>query len=202
MTSAMAAGNPAPMPAVAAAFEDGRLSYSKVRALTRVVDLVDEEALLDYALRVTAAQLEERCREIRNSAPESVGTAWRAWEHRSLMVFRNPERGMVRIVVEMPTEDGEIVAKAIERVAEAGDEAIGIEFAAGRGGADGREVREVSPNGWRAPGGPSSSPAPGYTVPEQRPNSSAWPRRSRHPSSRPRLGVARSRVTTRSRSAG
>jgi hypothetical protein len=133
------------MPAVSAAFEDGRLSYSKVRALTRVVDLVDEESLLDYALRVTASQLEERCREIRNSTPESVGTAWSAWEHRSLVVFRDPVRGTVRITVEMPLEDGEIVAKAIERVAEAGDEAIGLEFAAAS-----KDVRESSPNGWRA----------------------------------------------------
>ena len=149
------------LPAVSAAFGDGRLSYSKVRALTRVVDVVDEESLLDYALRVTASQLEERCREIRNSRPESVGTAWRAWEHRSLVVFRDPVRGMVRITVEMPLEDGEIVAKAIERVAESGDEAIGLEFAAARGGVrdaptggyDGdrvRELREASPNGWRA----------------------------------------------------
>ena len=149
------------LPAISAAFGDGRLSYSKVRALTRVVDLVDEESLLDYALRVTASQLEERCREIRNSRPESVGTAWRAWEHRSLVVFRDPVRGMVRITVEMPMEDGEIVAKAIERVAEAGDEAIGLEFAAGHGGvresrggvreaSEARDARESSPNGWRA----------------------------------------------------
>ena len=149
------------LPAVSAAFEDGRLSYSKVRALTRVVELIDEDSLLDYALRVTASQLEERCREIRNSTPESVGAAWKAWEHRSLVVSRDPLRGMLRITVEMPMEDGEIVAKAIERVAEAGDEAIGLEFAAGRdgvrdapvGGYDGasvRELREASPNGWRA----------------------------------------------------
>jgi hypothetical protein len=139
------------MPAVSAAFEDGRLSYSKVRALTRVVDLIDEESLLDYALRVTASQLEERCREIRNSLPESVGTVWSAWEHRSLVVARDPLRGMLRITVEMPMEDGEIVAKAIERVAEASDEAIGLEFAAARGGVrDGDNRREASPNGWRA----------------------------------------------------
>src|SRR5262249_36864242 len=31
------------MPAIAAAFEDGRLSYSKVRALTRVVEYRDED---------------------------------------------------------------------------------------------------------------------------------------------------------------
>jgi hypothetical protein len=81
------------MPAISAAFEQGRLSYSKVRALTRVVEYHDEVALLEYALRVTAAQVEERCREIRNSAPESMGAAYRAWERRSLIISRDPARG-------------------------------------------------------------------------------------------------------------
>ena len=58
------------MPAISAAFEDGRLSYSKVRALTRVVEYHDEDSLLAYALQVSAEQVEERCREIRNASPE------------------------------------------------------------------------------------------------------------------------------------
>ena len=122
-----------------------------------VVDLIDEDSLLDYALRVTASQLEERCREIRNSTPESVGAAWKAWEHRSLVVSRDPLRGMLRITVEMPVEDGEVVVKAIERVAESTDEATGIEFAsagglAGDGVREAGTAREASANGWR-PGG-------------------------------------------------
>jgi len=97
-------------PAIAAAFEDGRLSYSKVRALTRVVECRDEDTLLAYALEVSAEQLEERCREIRNASPEqSVGGAWRAWEHRSLIVSRDPARAMLKITVELPIEDGEVV---------------------------------------------------------------------------------------------
>ena len=59
------------LPAISAAFADGRLSYSKVRALTRVADAHDEDLLLAYALDATAAQVEERCRQIRNVAPES-----------------------------------------------------------------------------------------------------------------------------------
>ncbi len=82
------------MPAIAAAFADGRLSYSKVRALTRVVEYRDEDTLLAYALKVSAEQLEERCREIRNASPEqSVAGAWRAWERRSLIVSRDPTAG-------------------------------------------------------------------------------------------------------------
>jgi hypothetical protein len=51
------------LPALSMAFADGRLSYTKVRALTRVAHLRDEDSLLDYALRVTAPQVEERCRQ-------------------------------------------------------------------------------------------------------------------------------------------
>src|SRR5262245_40899098 len=60
------------LPAISAAFADGSLSYSKVRALTRVAALHDEHLLLAYALDATASQVEERCRQIRNAAPESV----------------------------------------------------------------------------------------------------------------------------------
>src|SRR4051794_30861472 len=77
------------LPAVAAAFADGRLSYSKVRALTRVAHESDEDLLLAYALDATAAQVEERCRQMRNAAPESVEVARRAWERRSLTMFRD-----------------------------------------------------------------------------------------------------------------
>src|SRR6185369_4729299 len=114
------------VPAIAAAFADGRLSYSKVRALTRVVEYRDEDTLLDYALKVSAEQLEERCREIRNASPEeSVAGAWRAWERRSLIVSRDPARGMLKITVELPIEDGEVVVNAIERAADEGDAAVG-----------------------------------------------------------------------------
>jgi hypothetical protein len=136
------------MPAISAAFEDGRLSYSKVRALTRVVEYHDEESLLSYALQVSAEQVEQRCREIRNASPEkSVGGAWRAWEHRSLIVWRDRARGMMKITVELPIEDGEVIANAIERVADTGDAALGLEFAAARKAAG---VRESAANGWLA----------------------------------------------------
>jgi hypothetical protein len=72
------------------------LSYTKVRALTRVAHLRDEGSLLDYALRVTAPQVEERCQQIRNATPESSVGAWRAWERRSLTLLRDNARGIIR----------------------------------------------------------------------------------------------------------
>ena len=90
------------LPAISAAFRDGRLSYSKVRALTRAAHLHDEDLLLAYALEATASQVEERCRQIRNVAPESVDGARRAWERRALTLWRDAARGTLRITVEVP----------------------------------------------------------------------------------------------------
>ena len=91
------------LPAIGAAFADGRLSYSKVRALTRVVEWHDEDSLLEYALRATAAQVEERCRQLRNTRPESANIAQRAWEHRALTLWRDAARGVMRRKVSSST---------------------------------------------------------------------------------------------------
>src|SRR5688500_5449539 len=47
------------LPAVAAAFGDGRLSYSKVRAITRVADVDDGVDWVDLGRHTSAAQLEK-----------------------------------------------------------------------------------------------------------------------------------------------
>jgi hypothetical protein len=143
------------MPKTAAAFEDGRLSYSKARALTRVVEIHNEQQLLDYALRVTAPQVEDRCRELRNANPDSVTGALRAWQRRSLTLVRNETRGVVTISVELPLEQGEWVAQALERAVAAGEAATGIEFAACSDGArdgvrDANDSPSMEGNGWRA----------------------------------------------------
>ena len=67
------------LPDISAAFAEGRLSYSKVRALTRVAHEHDEDSLFAYALEASVAQVEERCRQIRNVTPEAVHEARRAW---------------------------------------------------------------------------------------------------------------------------
>ena len=118
------------LPAIGAAFAEGRLSYSKVRALTRVVEWRDEEVLLDYALRATAAQVEERCRQIRNGRPESAGLAQRAWERRAVTLFRDAARGVMRVSVEVPIEEGELLSQALDRAVAAGEAPAGVEFEA------------------------------------------------------------------------
>ena len=109
------------LPAISAAFAEGRLTYTKVRALTRVADRGQEDLLLAYALETTAENVEERCRQMRNVAPESAHRAQRAWANRSLTLWRNEKRGVMRLTVEVPIEEGELIAKAIDCAVAAGE---------------------------------------------------------------------------------
>ena len=109
------------LPAISAAFAEGRLTYTKVRALTRVADRSQEDLLLAYALETTAENVEERCRQIRNVRPESRDHAQRAWANRSLTMWRNGKRGTMRLTVELPIEDGELIARALDRAVASGE---------------------------------------------------------------------------------
>ena len=72
-----------PAPDARDAFASGRLSYSKVRALTRVAGPDTEAALLELAAEATAAQVERVVREWRRSdaVDEDTVRAKRRFEH-------------------------------------------------------------------------------------------------------------------------
>lgn len=106
------------LPGIAMAFARGELSYSKVRALTRVANRDNEEELLAFALRTTAARVEERCRELRCGLPESTAEAARAHARRNLRLRRDPDRGIATVTVELPLETGELLDKALDRALE------------------------------------------------------------------------------------
>ncbi len=118
------------LPAITEAFAAGRLSYSKARALTRVAHSHDEDLLLAYALNASVARVEERCRQIRNVSPDSVHHARRAWHDRSLTAWRDQARGVIRLTVEVPIEDGELILRALDCAVSAGDVATDINPAA------------------------------------------------------------------------
>jgi len=103
------------LPDVAAAFSSGTLSYSKVRAMTRVTGTHNENELLSFALKTTTARVEERCRELKCGTVDSLGGAQRAFANRSLRVNRNADRGMMTITIELPIETGELVEKALDK---------------------------------------------------------------------------------------
>ncbi|HUF79879.1 MAG TPA: DUF222 domain-containing protein, partial [Burkholderiales bacterium] len=106
------------LPEIAPAFAEGRLSYSKVRALTRVACPANESALLEFALHTTASWVEERCRELRCGSAASTDDARQAHSRRTLSLRRDPARGVVTITVELPMETGELVDKALDRALE------------------------------------------------------------------------------------
>jgi hypothetical protein len=103
------------LPAISESFASGELSYAKVRELTRVADLENEQALLDFALRTTATNVADRCRELRNGGPLSTDTAARAFANRSLRIRRDQGRGMMTITVDLPMDSGELVEKALDK---------------------------------------------------------------------------------------
>jgi hypothetical protein len=129
------------LPGISAAFAEGRLSYTKVRALTRVAHLRDEDLLLAYALETTAENVEERCRQMRNVTPDSVHQARRAWATRSLTAWRNEKRGVLRLTVEVPIEEGELILRAIDCAVATGEVTTGIDPGA---------VAEPKSTAWRA----------------------------------------------------
>ena len=90
------------LPAISVAFARGELSYSKVRALTRVAEVHNEEALLDFALHTTAARVEERCRELRCGTVASTDDALRAHARRMLTLRRDPAHGRATEVAASP----------------------------------------------------------------------------------------------------
>lgn len=103
------------LPAISASFQLGRLSYSKVRALVRVASRDNEDDLLAFALKTTASRVEERCRELRCGTVASIDDANNAYARRSLLLRRDPDRGMMTLTVELPLEAGELIDKALDR---------------------------------------------------------------------------------------
>ncbi len=96
------------MPSVREAFGAGRLSYSKVREVTRVVDVVDEAELCRLALTATASQLARMVRAFR-TAP---GTRMEQ-ECRRAASWTTREDGMVELRAVLPAEEGAVVVAAL-----------------------------------------------------------------------------------------
>ncbi len=112
------------LPAISAAFSSGVLSYTKVRELTRAAHRDNEKDLLDFALRMTATHVAQRCRELRMGDEASIDTAARAFANRSLSIRRDPYRGTMIVSVELPMDTGELFEKALDKARD--DEVLDI----------------------------------------------------------------------------
>lgn len=103
------------LPAISRAFRKGDLSYSKARSLTRIATPQKEDQLLDFALKANAEQVDRHCTGLRNvQSGISTADANRAHAARHLTVVPNGD-GSLRITISLPTEQADLVLKALER---------------------------------------------------------------------------------------
>jgi hypothetical protein len=99
-------------PLIAAAFERGELSYSKVRALLRLDDEFREELLLDYAESASASQLERIVRGCRKVVAVEQATE-RQFAERELS-WSIDDDGAFLFRGRLPAELGALVVRSIE----------------------------------------------------------------------------------------
>jgi len=106
-------------PAIDAAMASGRLSYAKVRALTRVATPTNEARLVEIALAATGAQLERLCRRFRRLIDDGAIPGMEAvdpsCDPRGVHV-RNTDAGHVRIEITLDPADAALVLAAIDHV--------------------------------------------------------------------------------------
>jgi hypothetical protein len=106
------------LPVVTGSFARGELSYSKVRALTRVCTPATEAGLVDMARHATAQQLERACAALRRADRLTDAAAAldddvdRAHARRSCSWSREPD-GSVVLSARLPPEQAELVVGAL-----------------------------------------------------------------------------------------
>jgi hypothetical protein len=101
------------LPHIDDAFRRGRISYSKVRALTRVANPENEAFLLEMARSSTAAQLEKICRGYRRALNGARGKLTCDDENDRWVRDRSTESGMVRIEAQLLPDEAALVLKAM-----------------------------------------------------------------------------------------
>ncbi len=107
------------LPRISEAMSQGRLSYSKVRALTRVATPETEEDLLEFGLTGTAAHVERLVRGWRRVERQEAESDERLrHEQRYLNLFTD-HHGIVRIEGALDPEVAAVLRKALEAAADA-----------------------------------------------------------------------------------
>ncbi|MEM7280041.1 MAG: DUF222 domain-containing protein [Pseudomonadota bacterium] len=101
-------------PLIAKAFEAGEISFSKVRAMTRVATDATEEYLLDIARHGTASHLEKVVRYYRGVLRENaLEHAQKQYNGRELDAYYEDDNTMV-IRLKLPAAQGALVMNALE----------------------------------------------------------------------------------------
>jgi hypothetical protein len=102
------------LPLIDEAFSTGKISYSKVRAMTRVANPENEAFLLQIAEYGTANHLEylvrkyQRCKRLQDPLEDD------SWRQHKELAWHQDETGMYIINARLPPEEGALVIKALE----------------------------------------------------------------------------------------
>ena len=99
----------AELPLVSAEMAAGRLSYAKVREMTRVAGTVDEAALVELARTATASQLTRTVRGFRRTAGDRERQEWRRTAR-----WHVDDDGSVVLSARLPAEEGAAVLAALQ----------------------------------------------------------------------------------------
>ncbi len=102
------------LPATRAAFARGELTFTKVRALSRVANPVSEERLLELASVLTASQLERALRAYRRIAERDAHTA----HELEYVDWYLDDDGSLILRARLAAEDGVLVIKALDAARE------------------------------------------------------------------------------------
>ncbi len=120
------------LPATRAAFSRGELTFTKVRALTRVATAASEEGLLEVAEALTASQLERALRVYRRIAVDEA----RETHELEFVSYHFDEDGSLYLRARLAAEDGTLLVKALDAARERVLERRREERAAAAGDAD------------------------------------------------------------------
>jgi len=102
------------MTLISQAFEKGEISYSKVRAITRVANRETEATLLKMAARCSAAELESLVSTYEKSAGGRNKRDVNDMEKRSVEWYHD-EDGMLVLNARLPADLGAVVVKALDK---------------------------------------------------------------------------------------
>jgi len=111
----------AELPLTREKFRTGELSYSKVRAITRMAEPETEQSWVEAGLENTAAQLERRVRAHRQAGRLSdPATVEQAWKYR-YFECQTQEDGSLLFEGRVPAEIGAMLQQALDRAMEWAD---------------------------------------------------------------------------------
>jgi hypothetical protein len=102
------------LPLISAAFAKGEISYSKVRAMTRIATPVNEDSLLLWAQHCTASQIESLSSKYRKAVRQQETEAANEQYVERKLKFYYDDDGSLMFKGRFPAEQGAMIVKALQ----------------------------------------------------------------------------------------